>query len=224
MNKKTWIIFVVICLVLLGGLVMLSRSNQVEVSSIDVNSVIEASEDSGNIGDRVYGNKDAEVVLVEYGDFQCPGCKSAHEPIKSAVEMNKDDVAFVFRNYPLTAIHPNARAAAAAAEAAGEEGKFWEMHDELYENQDAWSGASADERTTIFTDYAVSIGLDASKFTQTLDDRSNDLTRKIDFDRALGTKQKVNETPTIFLNGTKLEAEQFSSSESLDKAIKEALK
>src|SRR4051812_16240717 len=118
MSGKGWIIFGAICVVLFGGLVFWSGRDRVDVSSVDTNKIQPASSDSGNIGDHVFGNKDAKVVLMEYGDFQCPGCGSAHPTVKALSEKYKDQLAFVFRNFPLTSIHPNARAAAAAVETA----------------------------------------------------------------------------------------------------------
>lgn len=224
MSGKAWIIFVAICVVLFGGLVIWSGRDRVDVSGVDTNKIQPASESSGNIADHVYGNKDAKVVLVEYGDFQCPGCGSAHPIVKALSEKYKDDMAFVFRNFPLTNIHPNARAAAAAVETAGTQGKYWEMHNTLFENQDAWSRASTKERGEVFAGYAEKLGLNKSKYTSALQNDSAMINKKINFDIALGRKLNVSGTPTFYLNGSKLSDDQFSSQEVFEKALVEAFK
>ena len=204
MSKTAWIIFTAIVVLLLGGLVLYSRSTstQIDVSSVDANAVQAASEQSGNIADRVFNDTQSKVVLIEYGDFECPGCAGAHPGVKTLLAEYGDRISFVFRNFPLTSIHPNARAAAAAAEAAGQQGKYWEMHDLIYENQNAWKSASGTERTNTFSSYAEQIGLDTEKFAA--DIASSAVNQKVLFDQALGNKQSVDSTPTFILNGEKL--------------------
>jgi len=218
MSARGWIIFGVICVVLFGGLIFWSGRDRVDVSKVDTNAILSASASSGNISDRTFGNKEAKVVLIEYGDFQCPGCGSAHPALKALSEKYKDKLAFVFRNFPLTNIHPNARAAAAAAETAGQLGKYWEMHDILYENQDEWSNASTEDRAGIFAGYAERIGLDKKAFTAKLDDTTN-VSKKINFDLALGRKLNVNGTPTFYLNGKKLAENQYNGQETLEQTL-----
>lgn len=210
MSKKTWIIFAVIVVGLLTALVISSRNSNpdVDVSNIDSNSVLAASAASGNIADQVFGNKESKVILVEYGDFQCPACGSAHPGIKTLTEQYKGQIAFVFRNFPLSTIHPNARASSAAAESAGLQGKYWEMHNYLYENQNAWSDLEGNARTDAFVSYAKSLGLDTARFTTDL--ASTGVNQKISFDQALGKKLGVDSTPTFYLNGTKVESDIIS--------------
>ena len=219
MSGKGWIIFIAICVVLFGGLVIWSGRDRVDVSGVDTNKIQSAAENSGNIADHVFGNKDAKVVLVEYGDFQCPGCGSAHPTVKNLTEKYKDELAFVFRNFPLTSIHPNARAAAASAEAAGVEGKYWEMHNLLFENQSSWQGASTGERGNLFAGYAEQAGLSRDVYDATLTNRSADINKKINFDIALGRKINVSGTPTFYLNGTKLNDDQFNSEEAFEATL-----
>ena len=206
MSKTAWIIFTAVVVLLLGGLVLYSRSSspQIDVSALDANAIQAPSEQSGNIGDRVFKDTQSKVVLIEYGDFECPGCAGAHPGIKTLLEEYGDKISFVFRNFPLTSIHPNARAAAAAAEAAGQQGKYWEMHDLIYENQSAWKTASGTARTDLFTSYAEQIGLNTEQFAT--DIASDSVNQKVLFDQALGNKQSVDATPTFFLNGEKLSA------------------
>ena len=198
MSKKAWIIFAAICVVVLGGLVYLSSRNKVDVSSVDVTKQQKASDVSGGIGEHVFGKTDSKVVLMEYGDFQCPGCGAAYPSLKTISEKYKGQIAFVFRNFPLTSVHPNAKAAAAAAEAAGLQDKYWEMHNMLYENQSSWENLSADKRIDYFAGYALQLGLDVSKFKK--DVAGDAVNKKISYDQALGRKANVSATPTILIN------------------------
>lgn len=204
MSKLTWIIFSAIIVLIFGGLVIYSRISNppLDVSAVQTDSIIAANDQNGNIADHVFGNPDAKVVFVEYGDFQCPSCGGAYAQVKAATEEYKDKVAFIFRNFPLTTIHANARAAAAVAEAAGLQGKYWEMHNQLYQTQQDWSTLSGDKRTNMFVSYASQLGLDTAKFTADLG--SHAVNDKISFDQAIGGKIKINATPTFYLNGTKL--------------------
>lgn len=221
-DKKGWIIFGVIVVVLFGGLIVLGQKNKIDVNGIDTNAIVASSDKNGNIADHVFGNKDSKVILVEYGDFQCPYCGQAHPGIKTVTEKYKDQVAFVFRNFPLTSMHPNARAAAGAAEAAGLMGKYWEMNNALYENQDAWSSLNSTERTNEFVKYATSIGLDEQTFRDNLEKTA--INQKISFDQALGKKINVTATPTLFLNGVKLDDGVAADEDKLDTAIQAELK
>lgn len=210
MSKLRWIIFGAIVVLVLGGLIVYSRMNStdVDVSNVDANSIIAASEQNGNIADHVYNDTQSETILVEYGDFQCPGCGSAHPNIKVLLEEYGDKISFVFRNFPLTSIHPNARAAAGAAEAAGLQGKYWEMHDALFSNQSQWQSLNTTERTATFVSYAESLELDKARFEADLSSAS--VNQKISFDQALGAKVGADSTPSFFLNGEPLDQEAAS--------------
>lgn len=207
MSKAAWIIFISIIIAVLGGLVIYSRLNAptTNVSILDNNKVIAASKDNGNIADHVFGKSDSKVLLIEYGDFQCPSCGKAHPQIKEISEEYKGKIAFIFRNFPLTTIHPNARAAAAAVEAAGLQGVYWEMHNLVFESQEDWSGLTGSDRTNMFVGYATSLGLNKDKFLADL--ASESVNQKISFDQALGKKLNVNATPTFYLDGTKVSDE-----------------
>ncbi len=227
-SKKAWIIFAVIVVGLLTALVVSSRSASpsIDVSNVNQDQVLAASAASGNIADHVLGKTDSKVVLVEYGDFQCPACKSAHPNITAIVEEYSDQIAFVFRNFPLSTIHANARAGAGAVEAAGLQGKYWEMNNYLYDNQDAWSSLTGSERTDAFVSYAETLGLDTAKFTTDL--ASSEINQKISFDQALGKKVGVDSTPSFFLNGTKVDSDivsdvQTGSGDKLRTLINDAL-
>lgn len=211
MSKAAWIIFGSVIVLILGGLVIYSRLNSpsADVASVNNNSIITASEQNGQIADHTFGKTDSKVVLVEYGDFQCVSCGGAHPQIKEITEEYEDRILFIFRNFPLTTIHPNARAAAAAVEVAGLEGKYWEMHNLVFETQSEWSSLVGTARTDKFAEYAVSLGLNKDTFVKNL--ASKDINQKISFDQALGRKVKVEATPTFFLNGEKLTDEVSSS-------------
>jgi protein-disulfide isomerase len=204
MSKVRWIIFGAIIVLVLGGLVIYSRVSNpaIDVSKVDTNTILPATAQSGDIADHVFGNANSKVLFVEYGDFQCPSCGGAYAQVKAATEQYQDKVAFVFRNFPLTTIHANARAAAAAAEAAGLQGKYWEMHNMLYEGQADWENLTGDQRTSVFVSYASQLSLDQAKFKTDL--AGSQVNKKISFDQALGNKVGVNATPTFYINGTKI--------------------
>lgn len=227
MTRSRWIIFAVICVLTIGGLILLSKKDSVSVDSIDPAKAVSETETA--IGDHVYGNKSSQVVLIEYGDFACPGCGGAYPQLKAIKETYKEKIGFIFRNFPLTAIHPNALAASTAAEAAGLQGKFWEMHDALYENQTAWTGIEASKRTDVFVGYAEDIGLNVDQFKTDLSDPR--VTAKVSRDRALGQKIKVASTPTLYIGDKKLTDEEVSDlvqgqgtklMDKLDATLKEA--
>lgn len=221
LSKKAWIIFVAACVVLLGVLVYLSGSNRIDVSSVDVNKIQPKSE-LNPIGDHVFGAKDSKVVLIEYGDFQCPGCGTAFPTVATVTEKYKDQVSFVFRNFPLTSLHPNAKAAAAAAEAAGIQGKYWEMNEKIYTNQRDWENLTSAERTDFFANYASDLGLNRDTFKTDL--ASSKVNQKIAYDQALGKKAKVTATPTFYLNGEHLSQDVYGTAATLEDAIVAKLK
>lgn len=229
MNAKGWIIFAVVVVVLLGGLIGLSYANKpkIDLSKVNVNAPIAAQKQNGNIADHVFGNAKSPVVLIEYGDYQCPYCGEAEPALSQVYTAYQDQIAFVFRNFPLTTIHPNALAAAAAAEAAGLQGKYWEMHDQLYGGQQTWENLSGSARTNAFVTYAQQIGINTTKFRQDLSNPK--LTQKIQFDEAIGSKLGINATPTMYLNDKKLGDDvtgdlQSSSTKKLESALNTELK
>lgn len=199
MSKTAWIIFAAVCVILFGGMIALGNGQKLNVDDINTQVAQKASENSGNIADHARGNRESKVILLEYGDFQCPGCASAHSTLKILSEKYSEEMGFVFRNFPLTSMHPNALIAAAAAEAAGQQGKFWEMHDALYANQNSWGTLSVSDRTEALVDYARTLGIDTDKFRTALNDPL--ISKKITYDQALGKKDGVTGTPGIFVNG-----------------------
>jgi len=211
MNKTGWIIFTTGVILLLGGLVAWTRISNppIDLSGIENNSIIAASDQNGNIGDHVEGSTEDRIFLIEYGDFQCPSCGAANPNVETLMSEYGDKVTFIFRNFPLVTIHPNAKAAAAAAEAAGLQGAYWDMHNMLYDNQDDWNSLSSSKRTDVFTQYASTLGLDTDQFVS--DMGGDQVTQKIRFDMALGNDLGVSATPTFYLNGTELDADVASA-------------
>ena len=144
--------------------------------------------------DHIQGRTDAPVTLVEYGDYECPYCGQAYPIIKAVQEKMGDKLRFVFRNFPLTEMHPHAAHAALAAESAGAMGAFWPMHDALYENQQALTD-------TDLHGYAETLGLDADALMQAV--QNGDASEKVEEDFSSGVRSGVNGTPTLFINGVR---------------------
>jgi len=208
MTKKAWIIVSILCVAILGGLIFLSRSNQIDVSNIDINAVQAGSAMNGNIGDHITGKTDSKLVLIEYGDYQCPGCGTAAPVVQQIMEKYGDKIALVFRHFPLYNSHPNAFAASSASVAAGLQGKFWEMHDYLYANQSSWNTLEGQSRTDYFVNAAKSLGVNTATFITQFTDPI--VKKKIDFDVALGKKAKVNGTPSFFIDGKDVGDQYFA--------------
>lgn len=222
MDRNRWMIFAAICIVLLGFLVFNKKSDEVNVDNMNPSKVITGDNKETEIPDHIFGTTSKKVVLIEYGDFQCPGCGSLFPSLKPIKEKYKKQLTFVFRNLPLTSIHPNALAAATAAEAAGLQDKWWEYHDKLYENQSEWSDADAAQRLTIFTEYAKDLGLNIATFKNDLEAKK--ISQKIARDQALGKKIGATSTPTLVLNGEILSQEQWETAEKLEDVIVQAIK
>lgn len=149
--------------------------------------------------DHVEGNKTASTTLIEYSDLQCPACAAYFPVVKEIAKTYGKDLAIVYRHFPL-AQHKNALSAAKAAEAAGKQGKFWEMHDLLFPRQNDW--ANLPDPTETFTKYAQELSLDIVSFKRDINDPV--LLKKINDDRASGLVAGVQATPTFFLNGEAL--------------------
>lgn len=152
------------------------------------------------------GAQSASVVIEEFADFQCPTCAVIHEAMNEINSIYGSRVKFTFRNFPLSQIHPNAYDAAVAAEAAGLQGKFWEMQNLLFQNQQRWSTAS--NARTVFESYAGTLGIDVEKFKEDMSGLS--AKGRVDADIQRGTSLSVNSTPTILINNRLVPVEQMS--------------
>jgi protein-disulfide isomerase len=146
--------------------------------------------------DHIQGPIDASIMLVEYGDYECPFCGEAYPIIKTILERLGDRLCFAFRNFPLVNSHPHAQHAAEAAEAAGAQGKFWEMHDMLFENQEALDDED-------IAQYAATLGLDVRRLIDEVVTGVHSARVREDF--RSGARGGVNGTPTLFINGVRHE-------------------
>jgi protein-disulfide isomerase len=147
--------------------------------------------------DHIQGPATAAVTLVEYGDYQCPYCGQAYPILLDLQERVGDRMRLVFRNFPLSTMHPHAQHAAESAEAAGAQGKFWEMHDYLFEHQ-----SHLDDGALLR--YAAEIGLDVDRFTRDLTE--HEFAGRVNDDFQSGIRSGVNGTPTFFINGLRHDA------------------
>jgi protein-disulfide isomerase len=159
--------------------------------------------------DHSQGPAGARLTLVEYGDYQCPFCGAAYPVVKRLQGSFDWELRFIFRNFPLTEAHPFAMVAAEAAEAAALQGKFWEMHDLLFENQ-------AQLEPAAILVWAREVGLDLEKFGTAI--RQGEITRRIKEDRRSGIASGVNGTPCFFVNGARFDGP--ASYEALRAALK----
>lgn len=165
--------------------------------------------------DSYQTQKGAPVTLVEFGDYQCPACAAAQPAVEQLRKDYGPKLNFVFRNLPLTSLHKNAKPSAEAAEAAGAQGKYYEMNSLLYQNQRQWSESA--NPIPLFVTYAQQLGLDTNRFKSEVESAKYEekIKRDLDDDNALG----LNSTPSFFVNGTRVE-----SAAQLKAAIDTALK
>lgn len=209
MNKQFLIIVTIIVAALIGVFAFTSK----DASGPGGNQ-------SANTSNHTEGAGNKKVTLTEYGDFQCPACGQYYPIVKEVKKIYGDDIKFEFKNFPLTQIHPNAFAAHRAAEAAGLQGKFFQMHDLLYENQQSW--VSLSNPTTVFESFATQLGLDINKFKT--DSASEAVSNTINADIKAGQALGANSTPTFLINGKKIEnpKDVAGFKQLIDQAIKEA--
>jgi protein-disulfide isomerase len=161
--------------------------------------------------ERIKGNKEAKVTLIEYGDFQCPSCAAYYPLVGSLLQDFPDDLRFIYRHFPLTQIHKNAMPAAIAAEAAGKQDKFWEMYDLLFQKQEEWAELS--DAKDKFLEYARQLELNEEQFLSDFD--SKEIEDKILAEVASGNNLGVNATPTFFLSGVKVAPRSYNEFKSL---------
>lgn len=201
MSKQFWAIIAVIVVAFVGILWF----NGHKKNTNNTNT-------SAKTSNHVEGNTSSKVTLVEYGDYECPVCGSYYPVVKQVAAKYNTQIAFQFRNLPLSQVHQFAFASARAAEAASLQGKFWEMHDALYEGQTTW--AQSQNPNTYFTQYAQQLGLDMTKYQQDFASSAVNDTINADISafKATGNQEA---TPTFFLNGKKLEPTQLTDSNHL---------
>ncbi len=150
--------------------------------------------------DWVLGNPQGIIKVVEYSDLQCPACKIYNGVGERIVESFGDQVGFTYRHFPLKQIHPNATLAAQAAEAAGKQGKFWQMMELLFTHQLEWEGSN--QVFNLYTNYANQLGLNQDQFRREID--AKDVKALVEADYLSGLVAKIDSTPTFYINGQKI--------------------
>lgn len=164
--------------------------------------------------DHVQGSSSAGVTLVAYGDYQCPFSRAVHPVIKQLHQQFGGELRWAFRHFPLTNKHPDAQRAAEAAEAAGAQGKFWEMHEYLFEHQSALDDGSLNRA-------AETLGLDTAKFAREVSGRV--YADRVGEDRQSGIESGASGTPTIFINGVRSDEDDEDDFETLKAKIEAAI-
>ena len=209
MDKRFTIILLVI-VVGFFGIVMFSKKDNTAENSANANS-----QGSQNF----YGKEDSPVTITEFVDYQCEACYAYYPYVKQVKELYKDKVRFQIRNFPIISGHQFAYQAARSAEAAARQGKFWEMHDKIFEGQKIWE--QAQNPGTYFDQYAEEIGLDMEKYRTDRD--SSEVAAVINKDLADVKEIGGTGTPTFAINGKKVENNPRASVEELSKMIDDAL-
>lgn len=190
-----------------GGIYWMSQVQNPANTVVPIEKLI--STDSSSTGPT-----NAPVTLVEFGDYQCPSCSTASVAIKALLAQYPNQVRFVFRHFPLTQ-HQHAQLAAQAAEAAGTQGKYWEMHNWLYEHQAEWSASSNPQ--ALFSGAATTLGLDMAAFNQSLQNKA--FTGKIQQGIADGVSIGVDSTPTFYLNGRQFQGSMADLKIAIEKTL-----
>lgn len=197
MQIKTIIIFIAVTLGVLGGVGALLW----QFAAVSDKPIPEIA------GEKKHVQGSGPVTLVEFSDFQCPACLSIQEPLKQILKQYEGKVEFVFRHFPLTSIHKNAQISAQAAEAAGLQDKFWQMHDKLFTSQTVWQGMTNPKET--FVTYASELGLDKDKFLNDLE--SQGVKDMVNADLLAAIRYQISGTPTFYVNGVKTEFSQIET-------------
>jgi len=219
-KSKSPLPFVIIGVVLVGvtaAVLLMSRnsaSNGTPAQNASATPAQRVPAQPGASNPYARGTDTARVTLEEFSDFQCPACGTLEPGLRKVVKDYGERVKLVFRNYPLP-MHRYAFFAARAAEAAGQQGKFWEMHDALYDNQKEWSESM--EPRVQFDSYAARIGLDVEKFKADME--RQDLVERIKADVLRGNSLNVRGTPTVYLNGRELMPGKLVTEEDLRREI-----
>lgn len=199
MDKKTWIIVGVLIIAFLGLVGISIAQNSVPQGEISM--VYEPSDDNGGFGEMIDGDPNAPVKIYEYGDYQCDACAPMNPYVNEIIKEYDGKVAVVFRTM-IMSYHTNGVAAASAALAAANQGYWKEYKDLLYKNQDDWFYSDATQRQKQFEDYFEQVTDDKGDMEKFLADMgSSDVSKKISFDANLAKKQKVEFTPTFYVEG-----------------------
>jgi Na+:H+ antiporter, NhaA family len=215
-----FLIIVVVLLAAVAGGWLFMRSSKESNNRNNGNTATNdpGAEPAGAEPPHVRGNPNAPVTLEEFGDFQCPTCGIYYSEVKKIESEFGDRLRVIFRERPLVPTHQHALLAAQAAEAAGIQDRFWEMHDKLYENQKAWSEVS--DLMPLFVDYARQIGLNTDQFVKDMNGEA--VATRIFQDGKRAHALNINSTPTFFVNGKEAKDDQWKP-EGLRQMINQAL-
>jgi len=224
---KRFLPFLIIAVVFVsaeGGTWIFMRSSRKAANAnadanTNANTGSPGAEPKGAEPPHIRGNPSAPVTLEEFADFQCPSCGAYYPELKKIETEFGENLRVIFRERPLIPPHQHALMAAQAAEAAGMQGRFWEMHDKLYENQTAWSEAT--DLAPTFVDYAKQIGLDTDRFMKDLN--GEEVAKRIFQDGKRAHALGVNSTPTFFVNGKEAKDDNWKPP-GLREMIKQALR
>lgn len=197
MKKESLIVWGIALIVLAIVVFGIYKMSGTDPNQLSLSEPVSAS-------DHIRGNPSAKAVLVEYGDYQCPACYQYEALVQNLLKDESGKVAVVFRNFPLPQ-HPNALPSAYAAEAAGLQGKFWEMHDLIYQHQNDWAPSS--NAADIFNQYAQTLGLNMTQFQK--DTGSSQVKDRVSHDTSTGNATGVNSTPTFLLNGKSITVKSY---------------
>jgi protein-disulfide isomerase len=210
-QKNRFFLWIFVLIVLVAAVIALSKL----ANTKDVTPVASTVLESITSTDFIRGNATASTTITEYADFECPACASYHPVLVQLEKEFGSKVRFVYRFFPLQQ-HPNARTSARAALAAAKQGKFWEMHDKLFESQSEW--AAKPDAEAKFLSYATALGLNIVQYKR--DFSSKEIGNTIDTSYRSGIKYGVSSTPTFFINNTKY---SFSSFNELKQTIEDAI-
>jgi len=213
MKKGIWIIIV---LAVLGGLYFLFSQGGTKIEPAFEVGVLHPLDNIKGLPAQA-GNASSTIVLMEYSDFQCPACRTYYPVVRQIMQEFGDKITLVYRHFPLTGIHANAEFAARAAEAASKQGKFWEMHDLLFEKQNEWSSSA--NVSEIFESYAKLLDLNIEQFRS--DWKSEGVKNFVSAQRMHALKSGLQGTPSFFINGKQIQ--NPSSVDDFRKVITEAL-
>lgn len=194
-KQKQYIIAVIVTVLLVGGWFLFSsRGESTPTVSDNISEVFS--------DDVVKGNPQAKAILIEYADFQCGACKSMHERYKLIWRVVQDDLLVVYRHYPLSH-YTHSRMASRYSEAMHLQNKFWPFHDLVYDHQSEWSDLSSSAAEAMFQNFVMQAGGDLEQVKKDLQDSAID--RKIDRDMEMGNRSDLTGTPTLILNGRKID-------------------
>ncbi|MBI2314749.1 DsbA family protein [Candidatus Daviesbacteria bacterium] len=199
-TKVLGIILIITLVLLFGGIFLLSKQG---LSGTNEETVYQIDYSKG----QKIGSDSAKVKLVEFSDLECPACAAAEPFVKKVKSDYPNKVQLIYRHFPLPQ-HTHSRQVAIFAEAAAKQGKFWEMHDKLFETQSQWTILPEKEAAAFFLNLAKELSLDQDKLNQDLEDPV--VKSRVDEDEAESRRLGVNATPTFFLNGRKLNLQSFS--------------